>query len=210
MAADPKQQTTKGTGAVPAPSKNSMQAEFDSTAGDEVFNDRPIIKFNELGDDARAVTGWLVCEETLKLPEGSKRANDEDTWQAFVFHLTKPTNSLDRDGKVVEVKTGQEVFIGVNPKNAALRKWLGQPVMHEVIIIGNGAIPMKGRNDMWDFKFKITATPPKERTGAFLVGGPGAKSLGIGTSSDLGAALNDINTGVRETVPANSSRIAAP
>lgn len=169
----------------------SGMEEFDALAGDEVFTDRPIVKFEELGADARPVVGFLVCEDELNLPANAKRPDNRKTWDAFVVHLTKPTNVVNRDGVITEIKAGAEVFIPVNPKIAHLRTLLGKAVMYEVALMGDGMIET-ANNPMQAFRIKILAGT-KARTGSFLIGGPGQeKLLKSGVASTLDAFLGEL------------------
>jgi len=204
MATDPKKQQAQQASGIPG------MDDFDKIAGTEVFTDRPIVKFAELGKDARVVMGWLVHEEQLNLPKPRPQVTKDGQtvmvshWDAFVIHLTAPTNAIKND-EVVSVAAGREVFIPVNPKNDFLRSYLGKNEMHEVAIIGDGQIDTKN-NPMQSFRHKFTGKT-QVRAGAFLIGGPGqVKLLKDGTT--LASALDEIEG--RTPAAVNSATATAP
>lgn len=155
--------------------KSAAELAFEKESGQEFFLDRPIVEWKKLGDQKLPVKGWLVCEEELNLPQGASRKDSRTTWDAFVIHTTASTRAV-KNGDIVDIEVGREVYVAVNPKNASLRAFLGQNVMHEVVILGTGEIEMKGRNAMQDYRVKTTGGT-QERKGAFLIGGPGQAKL---------------------------------
>jgi hypothetical protein len=192
---------------------------FREIEGDEVFANRPIIKFEDLKDQALPVRGWLVSREELRLPLGANRTRKVkladgstkevpvESWFAFVVHLTQPTNAVDDKGNVFSVIAGREVYIAENPNNAArLSGYLGRPEMVEVALFGGEPMKMQGRNAMHTFEMKVTKNI-KKREGAFLVGGATNNVTRQLTEGMLGIA--DTLAGMHATAT-QGQEVAAP
>lgn len=176
------------------------RAQFEALQGQQIFTDRPIVNFKDLGDNAGMVKGWLVCEEELNLPLGAPpRKDGRKTWDAYVIHLTHPTRALDGQRKVIDVAAGREVYLAVNPKSEALRGFLGKDEMVEVAIVPTGLIDVgRGKNPMQGYDFKVMPAT-KTRTGAFLIGGPGQTK--ILRESSLEGAIGEIEHAAGGTQP---------
>lgn len=166
---------------------------FNAIKGQEIILDRPIVDWDDLdaAGEKMPVQGFLVREEILALPAGAPpRKDGRMDWDAYVVRLTQPTNTI-KNGKLVVVGIDGEVFIPKNHKNASLTAFLGQSVMFELVILGEGKIPMPGRNAMQDYLIKEPETRRTLlRTGQFLVGGPVAAALPQG---NLGSVINAVS-----------------
>lgn len=156
-------------------------AAFNEIKGEEIFTDRPIIRWDDLGASKMPVVGLVVGMEELNLPTGAAaRADGRTTWDAFVIALTHDTVNATDDGEVVTIKKGQEVFVAANPKNRSLEQYLGQADMAEIAIIAlDKKIDLgRGKNPMTDFAIKFISRVP--RTGKFLLSAPPVGQLGQG------------------------------
>jgi hypothetical protein len=151
----------------------SAEALFDELGGEEVFVDRAIVDWDDLGAQKLPVVGHLIRIGEYNLPPGAKRADNRSTWDGYVFQATRPTRACPQKKEIADVQVGRQVIVPRNPKNKELDGLLGQEHMVEVAILATHKIETANQ-PMWTFRIKVLGNP-KKREGQYLDGGPGTK-----------------------------------
>jgi hypothetical protein len=184
MASTKKDTEVAGSGAVagtPAGTQETAQGAISDgppKGWQEVASDRLVYK-PELCQ-GRSIQGILMAR--LELPDGP---NDEP-WHAYVVRCTAPTLGVDREGKVQEVRKGEEVLIPQTYRLADLQRAAENlEIAWEVWIKPKHQVNLGGGKKMWTYT--VAVNPKSGRRTEDMKFFLGGNVTGAGAVPQLGA-----------------------